>query len=38
MRIKGPAAGMIGALLTTTVLAACTASNAATGGPVTINY
>jgi len=29
---------MIGALLTTTVLAACTASNAATGGPVTINF
>jgi multiple sugar transport system substrate-binding protein len=29
---------MIGAMLTTTVLAACTASNAATGGPVTINF
>jgi multiple sugar transport system substrate-binding protein len=29
---------MIGAMLATTVLAACTASNAATGGPVTINF
>src|SRR5215471_7533733 len=29
---------MIGGMLATTVLAACTASNAATGGPVTINF
>ena len=36
--VKGPGAAAVGVVLASTVLAACASSNAATGGPATLNF